>query len=79
MADKSTDFLIGELSGEVSALVTQNATIITMLTGMDVRLRENEKATNSLTVKMSLLGVLSGGVGSLTVSFLGTLFEKFAK
>jgi len=79
MADNSTDFLIGELSGQVHALITQNTSILSMLTSMDARLRENEKTTNSLTVKMSLLGAFSGGVGSLTVSFLGTLFEKFAK
>lgn len=69
-------FQLGELTGQVTALVAQNSQIQSTLNAMDARLRKNEENTTALMVKVSILATLSGGLGSLIISFIQAQFIK---
>lgn len=67
---------IGELRGQVAALIASNAQQTSLIQSIDERLRNNENSTTKLGVKMSLIGIAAGGVGSVLVGLLQTLFTK---
>jgi len=82
MSEKgSIDFQLGELKGQMTALVSTvtmlSASIDSRFSGisgsiekLDARLRNTEADTIRLTVKIGLLGIISGGLGSLLVNYI---------
>jgi len=66
-------FLIGQLTGSVNALTEQVANMSITIDSLDERLRSNEKSTTILTVKMAMVGVSSGAIGSFAMS----VFQAF--
>jgi hypothetical protein len=66
-------FLIGQLTGSVNALTEQVANMSITINSLDERLRSNEKSTTILTVKMAMVGVSSGAIGSFATS----VFQAF--
>lgn len=63
-------FKLGELTGQMHSLIATINHMNEALSKMDQRLQKNEKVTTELTVKMAILGIGSGGVGSLAMTFL---------
>lgn len=76
MTGDDLGFQIGKLTGQVTALVAQVSAMTATIALLDDRLRKNETNTTVLTVKMSLIGVFSGSVGSLAVSIIQHYFIK---
>lgn len=66
---KDVDFLLGQITGQVASLNV-------IVQDISCRLAKQEKETLALSIKMSLLGVISGGVGSLIASFLLRHLDK---
>lgn len=67
---------IGQLMGQVQALMSTVGEMSAAITRLEERLRKNEENTTVLTVKMSLVGVISGGLGSLLISLVGKMLTK---
>ena len=65
MQEKDVQFLLGQLSGQLAALQGSMTTMATQLSALDTRLQKNENETSKLTVKIGLLAIVAGGVGSL--------------
>lgn len=66
----NTDFLIGQLTGAVTSLTNQVASMQGTILGLDQRLRSNEQSTNALTVKMAMLGTGAGAIGSFAMTII---------
>lgn len=66
---KDVDFLLGQITGQVASLNV-------IVQDIACRLAKQEKETLALSIKMSLLGVISGGVGSLIASFFLRHLDK---
>lgn len=64
------EFQIGELTGQMSSLITTVNALSALISSLDMRLRNNEKDTTVLGVKMGILGVIAGAVGSFTMSLI---------
>lgn len=56
--------------GQVQALMSTINSMATTIKGLDDRLRANEKDTTVLSIKMSLIGIISGAIGSLAISLI---------
>lgn len=56
--------------GQVEALMSTVNLMSATIKGLDNRLRINETNTTVLSVKMSLIGIISGAIGSLAMSLL---------
>lgn len=67
---------IGQLMGQVQSLMSTVGEMSAAITRLEERLRKNEENTTVLTVKMSLVGVISGGLGSLLISLVGKMLTK---
>lgn len=63
-------FQIGQLTGQVTALIATVNAMSTTMNALESRLRENERDTTKLNVKMAVLGMASGALGSFGMSFL---------
>lgn len=61
---------IGELKGSVAALISTVSMLNNAINQLDARLRQTESDTIKLSVKMGLLGVVAGGLGSFLMSYL---------
>lgn len=61
---------IGQLMGQVQSLMSTVGGMSAAITRLEERLRKNEENTTVLTVKMSLVGVVSGGLGSLIITIV---------
>lgn len=61
---------IGELKGQVSALISTVGMLSNTVNQIDTRLRQAEFDTIRLSVKMGLLGIAAGGLGSFLMSYL---------
>lgn len=61
---------LGRLMGQVEALMSTVNLMSATIKGLDNRLRINETNTTVLSVKMSLIGIISGAIGSLAMSLL---------
>lgn len=68
------EFQIGQLTGLVTSLNSQVASMSVTITSLDKRLRDNENNTTILMVKMSLLGMGSGAIGSLLLNLITKQF-----
>jgi hypothetical protein len=73
---ESLEFRIGQLTGQVSAMTSAFNQLSTDFGKMSERMRNNEADTTKLTVKMSLLGMAAGGVGSLAITLISKLIER---
>jgi len=60
---------IGELKGQMSALLSTVAMLANTINQIDSRLRQAEFDTIKLSVKMGLLGIVAGGLGSFLMSY----------
>lgn len=67
---------IGQLMGQVQSLMGTVGGMSAAITRLEERLRKNEENTTVLTVKMSLVGIISGSLGSLLISLLGKFLSK---
>lgn len=67
---------IGELKGQMSALLSTVAILTTAVNKIDTRLRQAEFDTIKLSVKMGLLGMAAGGLGSFLMSYFLKFFVK---
>lgn len=72
--DTKTDFMLGQLTGQVAALVTTVNNMSITITNLDARLQKNEKDTNILTFKIAMIGIVAGGVGSIIMTVLYKIF-----
>jgi hypothetical protein len=70
MTGENLEYQIGKLTGQVTALVTQVSAMSSTIALLDERLRRNETNTTALMVKMSMIGVLSGAVGSVSIALV---------
>ncbi len=61
---------IGQLMGQVQSLMSTVGGMSAAITRLEERLRKNEENTTVLTVKMSLVGVVSGSLGSLIITII---------
>lgn len=61
---------IGQLMGQVQSLMGTVGGMSAAITRLEERLRKNEENTTVLTVKMSLVGVVSGSLGSLIITII---------
>lgn len=68
--EKNIEYQLGQLTGQVAALVAQVASMQVTMVGLDTRLRENERDTTKLMVKMGTLATIAGGVGSLLLNII---------
>lgn len=75
MEQNNLDYLVGTLSGQISSLIATVNQMAGTISNLDARLQRNERQTTALTVRMGILGLISGGVGS----FLMELILKFVK
>jgi hypothetical protein len=64
------EYQLGQLTGQVAALVAQMAAMQVTMSGLDARLRENERDTTKLMVKMGTLATVAGGIGSLILNII---------
>lgn len=69
MDQEDLNFKLGSLMAQVTSLSNQVISLVSTIAGMDARLRENEKMTTALTVKVALIGALGGGGGG-TIALL---------
>lgn len=74
-ADHEIHLQIGQLMGQMQALVETVKSLTNTMQKIEERLRLNETNTTKLSVKMSLIGLISGGVGSLALQIL---IKRFA-
>lgn len=70
MTGENLEYQIGKLTGQVTALVTQVSAMSSTIALLDERLRRNETNTTALMVKMSIIGVVSGAVGSVSIALV---------
>ena len=61
---------LGRLMGQVQLLMSTINSMATTIKGLDDRLRVNETNTTILSIKMSLIGIISGAIGSLAISLI---------
>lgn len=69
-------FQLGQLTGQLASVTATLTSVQNTLAALDERLRKNETNTTVLTVKMSLLGALSGVVGSVITTVIVRFFAK---
>ena len=68
--DHNLALQIGELKGQMSALLSTVAMLTNTVNQIDTRLRQAEFDTIKLSVKMGLLGIVAGGLGSFLMSYI---------
>lgn len=59
--DSKIEFKLGELTGQVASLLEA-------VKNIDNRLQRNEKETTRLGVKMGIIGIAAGAIGSFGMS-----------
>ena len=64
------DYLLGQLSGQVTSLTATVASLSTIIASLDARLQKNERETTALSVRMGLFGLVAGGMGSFLMEML---------
>ena len=68
--DHALALQIGELKGQMSAVLSTISMLNNTVNQIDTRLRQAEFDTIKLSVKMGLLGIVAGGFGSFLMSYL---------
>lgn len=84
---KNFDYKIGQLAGQISALIDSNKNLTDSLRrleekfekaldAIESRVDENIKDTIALKIKMSLIGGISGLLGGVLVSYINHIISK---
>lgn len=68
--ESSIQFQLGQLTGQVTALSGMIGEVNKSLSAMESRLRVNEMNVTSLAVKMAVIGIVAGGLGSFFMSYI---------
>lgn len=68
--ENAINFKLGELSAHTSEIHQQLGMLHNVCTGIDGRLRLVEGHVKELSVKIALIGIFSGGVGSFLMSLV---------
>lgn len=68
--ETSIQFQLGQLTGQVTALSAMISEVNKSLSAMETRLRVNEMNVTSLAVKMAVIGIIAGGLGSFFMSYI---------
>lgn len=71
----SLEFVIGQLSGQVIALQATCSLMAASITSLESRLRNTEEQTVKLMVKVGIIGIVAGGLGTAGLQFIQKLWK----
>lgn len=65
-----SDLQIGQLMGQMTALISTVQGMSETITRLENRVTQNEKDILKVAVKMSVIGIAAGGIGSFAMNYL---------
>ena len=64
-----SDLQIGQLMGQMTALISTVQGMSETITRLENRVTQNEKDILKVAVKMSVIGIAAGGIGSFAMNY----------
>lgn len=64
-SEKNLEFQLGNLTGQINALIVSLNAVQATVSALDARLREQEKHAVKVATGIGVIGVIAGGVGTL--------------